>query len=514
MMRKILAMKLTMDQRRVPTIFNQSKNKETGNQFFKSLGLYALYGLILIPFIVMGDHYVFQMSIVFGISMFILMTSMISDFSTVLLDVRDKAILDTKPVKKKTISASKIVHVSIYMIQLTGAFALIPIIVSIFVKGILFGLIFILEIILIGLFIVVLTALVYIFILRFFNGERLKDIINYVQILLSVGIAVGYQVLIRSFEFVDLDVTFHFQWWHIFIPPMWYGAPFELILNQNGSKAIILFSILALIVPLISIFIYALLVPSFERNLQKLLNNSGDNKKKKLRVDRFWQKVMCRTKEERTFYLFAIRMMKQEREFKLKVYPLLGMSFIFPFIFVANFLSMESFGDLSNTKMYLTIYFINIIIPSIVHMVKFSGKYKGAWIYRATPIQDQASIYRATLKAFLVKLYFPVFFVTSIVFVSIHSFTIILDLAVVLAVAFLHTIISYKALNNELYPFSQSFAFAQETNVANNILMMIIGGVFAGIHFIASVIPFGLYGYLVILIVVNLVLWQKGFRTS
>ncbi|MBO1913692.1 hypothetical protein J4G37_53870, partial [Microvirga sp. 3-52] len=55
-MQKILMIKLTMDQRRVPTIFNESKKKE-GNHFFKSLWIYALYGLILVPFMLLGTNY-------------------------------------------------------------------------------------------------------------------------------------------------------------------------------------------------------------------------------------------------------------------------------------------------------------------------------------------------------------------------------------------------------------------------------------------------------------------------
>ncbi|MDY0409655.1 hypothetical protein [Paracerasibacillus soli] len=86
MMRKIIKMKLTMDKRRVPTIFNQdmSKKKADTNQFLKSLLIYGLYGLILVPFMWI-DHYMMQMAIIFGMAMFILMTSMIADFSSVLL---------------------------------------------------------------------------------------------------------------------------------------------------------------------------------------------------------------------------------------------------------------------------------------------------------------------------------------------------------------------------------------------------------------------------------------------
>ncbi|MFZ3579918.1 hypothetical protein [Virgibacillus sp. DJP39] len=77
------------------------------------------------------------------------------------------------------------------------------------------------------LFIIAFTALIYIVTLQFFSGERLKDIINFVQIILSVGIVLGYQVLARSFEIIDLAVSYSFSWWHVFIPPIWFGAPFE-----------------------------------------------------------------------------------------------------------------------------------------------------------------------------------------------------------------------------------------------------------------------------------------------
>ena len=86
-MRNILQMKFTMDERRVPTIFSQSKESK-GNQFLKSLGMYMLFSLIMIPF-VFGEEMMFQMSIIYGMTMFFLMTSMIADFSVVLLDLRE-----------------------------------------------------------------------------------------------------------------------------------------------------------------------------------------------------------------------------------------------------------------------------------------------------------------------------------------------------------------------------------------------------------------------------------------
>lgn len=509
-LRKILQIKLTMDQRRVPTIFNGIKKKE-GNNFLKSLGLYAFYGLILIPFILLGENYMFQMSLVFGMIMFILMTTMISDFSTVLLDVRDKNILGIKPISKRTLSTAKTLHVIIYMSFITAAFVAIPVVVSVISQGIIFTLLFLAELLFVSLFIVVVTALVYLFILRFFDGERLKDIINYVQIILSISILVGYQLLARSFEFVNADISYAFMWWHALIPAFWYGAPFELLLHQRFSTEMIVFSALAVCVPLISFFLYYRLMPSFERNLQKLLTETGKGKKKWQGLETFWSRLICINKEERIIFRFASLMMKQEREFKLKVYPQLGLSIVFPLLFVFNELRMYPLEEIAKGKMYMSIYFCNLMIPSVIHMLKFSGSYKGSWIYRAAPISQPSILYSATLKAFLVKLYIPILLTISLLFIWIFSIRILPDLFIVLFGGILQVLITYKLLIDDPHPFSQSFAFAHEIQTAKNFITLLVAGLFAGGHFIALSIPYGLYGYLVLLIIATIIGWSIVF---
>ena len=509
-MRRILQVKLTLDERRVPSIFNGEVKKE-GSIYLKTLALYAFYGLILIPFIILGENYMFQMSLVFGVILFILMTTMISDFSTVLLDLRDKSILNTKPISRKTINAAKIIHVIIYMSFITSAFVAIPFAVGLFTKGIGFALIFLVEIIIVNVFVVVLTAILYLLVLRFFDGERLKDIINYVQILLSVGIVIGYQILLRSFDLATINVEYVFSWWHLFIPALWYGAPFEMLLHQQFSTPMIVFSSLAICVPLISFYLYSRVMPSFERNLQKLMTETGSNKKKWAGMDSFFSKIMCRRKEEQIFYRFASKMMTQEREFKLRVYPALGLSILLPALFVFNDLRMYSLSEVSNSKTYFALYFCNLMIPGVIHMLKFSGTYKGSWIYRSTPIQYISSIYSATLKAFFVKLYIPIFLINSVIFIWVFSPRIIPEIVIILLVAVVQIILTYRMINNEDYPFSQSYEFAQEQQTANNLLLFLITGLFVVGHFIALSIPLGIYIYMVILLVIIVVGWRVTF---
>lgn len=511
-MRKIVEMKLLMDGRRVPVMFNNQAKKPKGNQFAKSMGIYMLYSLILIPF-VFGDNYMFQLSILFGIALFILMTALISDFSVVLLDVRDKTILGTKPIHARTISAAKFVHIAIYMTLLTGAFTLIPGIVMLFAKGIVFFGIFVVTMVFVLLFIISLTSLIYIFVLRFFSAEQLKDMINYIQIAMSVGIIIGYQIVIRSFEFVELDAVYQFSWWNIFLPSFWFAAPFEMIMHANYSAIIILFVALAIAIPLISIGLYYLLMPTFERNLEKLMEEAGSAKKKRFKVSYLWEKLICVNKEERAFFRFANAMLSEEREFKLKVYPSLGMAIVFPFLFMFTLLDDVNLSTLRSGSSYLYIYFINIIIGIVIYMLQYSGKYKGAWIFQVVTMDNPRRMYSAALKAFLTRLYLPVFMLVAIVFVYIFTIDVWIDLVVVFLVAIMQTLLTYQILIRTKFPFTQPFESAQQGGGISMKIMflMVFTGLFAVIHFLIGQIPFGIYGYAFLLIIVIFVWWKLLF---
>ncbi len=510
-MMMILRIKLTMDERRVPTVFNEIGKKKEGNQFLKSLWIYGIYSLLLLPFLFIGENYIFQMSIQFGLILFILMTSMIADFSSVLLDVRDKNVLQTKPIDKKTITVAKTIHILIYMSFVTGAFVALPVFVGLYQHGPLFSLIFLVEIVLAMFLVVVLTSLLYLFVLRYFDGERLKDIINYVQILLSVGLIVGYQVLIRAFEFTDLNMNYVFSPWHFLIPPIWYGAPFEMILNGNTSSYMIAFTVLAILVPILALFVYSRLMPSFERNLEKLLSDTKSRKPGRHLLDELWAKLLCRSKEERVFFRFSALMMKKEREFKLKVFPNLGMSLIFPFLFIFNELQIRTMDEISTGNMYLFIYFCNILIPGTIFMLKFSSSYKGGWIFKAAPIARESAAFSAAIKAFLAKLYVPIFLVVGIIYIFIFSVRILPDLGVVLLSAILQSLITYKIMKDEDFPYTRSFEFAQDPGTARMFLLTLIIGAFIGVHFIFRMFDFGIYIYMVLLLVAVVVGWRKTF---
>ncbi|MFY3792280.1 hypothetical protein ACOQFO_11460 [Ureibacillus sp. MALMAid1270] len=514
-MRKILQVKFTMDGRRVPTIFSQNSNqKEKSNQYVKSLWIYVLFGLFMIPFILMGENYLFQMSLFYGIFTFFVMTSMISDFSSVLLDVRDRNILFTKPVNNKTINTAKFMHIIIYISFLTIALVGIPLIVALINKGIGFFIITLINIILLDFFIVALTALIYLFILRFFDGEKLKDIINYVQIGLSLAILVGYQLLVRSFQFIGQSISIDPDWWQLFIFPIWFAANTEMLLKQNFEMIYTIFTILSIIVPIIVIRLYMKFNPAFEHYLQKLSFHGKAKEKKQNKIGEGLLKIICPSQQERSFFRFASRMMKNEREFKLKVYPSLGFSIVIPFIFILNELQFSSVEGLTTSNSYFSIYFCLIIIPSILVLLKYSGKYKGAWVYSVAPLKQLKPMYSGTIKAFILKLFLPVYVILSIAFIVLFGVRIVPDLIIVFLSACIFAIICFMILK-KFIPFAESFDDYNQNStgmVALGLSLIII--VFAGLHYFSTFYNFGIYIYLAALIIALIILFKTAFNIN
>lgn len=502
-MRKILQVKLALDSRRVSTVMqNNTKDKDNEkNSFNKSLMLYGFFGLILLVFQLFGDNYLYQMALVFGMFMFFMMTILISDFSSVLLDLRDKEILLSKPINSRTLNMAKVLHIIIYTSMITMAMIGPSLIVGLISKGFLFFIILLLEVILINLFLIVATGLMYLLILRFFDGEKLRDIINYVQIILTIALSVGYQLIGRVFDIADLErVVLVDKWWSFILPPIWFAAPFELFINNNYSINIIVFSIMALIIPIISIVIYIRTMPAFESNLQKLSGVGGKTKDRE-KLSNKMANIICRTKEERTFYRFSTNMIRNEREFKLRVYPSLGFGIAFPLIMLFNATRGSSLAEVINTKAYFNIYFAAFFLPGVLQFMGNSGNYKGAWIYKVMPIKNYEFIFKGAVKSVFINLFTPVILVISVIFLILFKFTIIDQLIVVYLNLILGTFIVFKLFKKDL-PFSRAFETTERRNGFSKILLSTAAiGLLGGLHYFSLRIKFGLYIYLVLQII-------------
>lgn len=508
-MRKILQVKLLLDARRTSTVnlnnMNQIKKEDNKdkNQFLRGLPIYLFFGLIFIFFVILNDNYIFTMGLAFALFMFFMTITLVSDFSFVLLDVRDKSIILTKPVNSITVNMARVIHIIIYVTFITIAITLPSIIAILFTKSISFLLLYILNIILINLFIIVFTALLYLSILKFFDGEKLKDVINYVQIGLTILSTISYQLVGRLFDTSQLlEIKFSPTWWSTFIPPIWFASSFELLFGGNRQTIIIIYSILSILVPIVSIITYIKFIPAFERNLQKL-NEEDSNTKRKNRLTHKIGKFICKSHEERTFFDFTSNLMKSERNYKLRVYPNLGLSIAFPIIMMVGF----------ESKPILPIYFVGLAFPQLFQLTKYSDGYKGAWIYKFFSL-DERIVYKATLKSIFVKLISPMFLFLSVICMLIIRRNILLDLIIAYFGLYIVLYLSFK-MSKKTLPFSQEFgAIKERGGLLETFLIIFIMLGFTLIHYISGNIAYGKYIYLMIMILVVLSIDKYGFKVK
>ncbi len=513
-MRKILQVKLTLDARRVPTLFQRAKRNEKSGQdrnySLRVLGMYGLMGLFLIPFALL-QNVLFSMSIVFAIFMFIIMTALIADFSSVLLDIRDRNILWTKPIDKKTLSLARVIHVSYYISQITLVVTTPSLITLLIVHGVLFFLYFIVTLLLMDSLIIAATAFVYMLVLRFFDGERLKDVINYVQITLSIALVVGYQFVGRSFSLLQTHIVFHTAWWQLFLPPVWFAASFAWLFTVSTQPLLIVMACLAWLVPLIAFWIYMALAPIFERSLQKLADNSGSRRIRRHFVMEFIAKLVCTSPSELAIFRFLALMTARERDFKLKVYPSLGLALVLPYIFLFNPAFTAGVVSLATSKLYLTIYAGALLTPSVLLMLPYSNQHKASWIYAVTPGLTREVVFKAMIKMVLVRLALPIYLIDAVVFLGIFGEHIIPDLVIAFWSMLLFTMICFWLMPKKL-PFSEPFQTGQQSQAITGIFLMLLIVVFVGMHFLATIIPNGRVLYMLLLFIAFIASFRYGFR--
>lgn len=522
-MRKILQIKLIMDCRRVPTIMtSHKKDDEDKNFLVSSLISYVLVGLVAMVIVISSLSLFVKMSFCLGMILFMITTTMISDFSSVLLDVKDKNILQCRPIDSKTINTAKAIHIFIYIFIITMATAGPSIIAGTIKHGIIFFIIFFFVLLLSSVFIIFVTSLMYSLILNFFDGEKLKDIINYVQIMLTIVLIIGYQFVGRMFNVSQYDVVLTPKWWIYFLPPSWFAAPFQLFVEKDFGNHYIYLSLLGIIIPIISFIVYTkVIIPYFEKNLSKLNNNStGKNRFAEIRERLQWMigKILCFNKMENIFFRFTQKMILNERKLKLRIYPNASLAAVMPLIIIFRTFShnrtfSEVIGEIARSKSYFSIYMSILLLSNLIIMIKTSEKYGGAWIYRVLPIEEPSPIYRGAFKAFLVQYIIPAYLVPSIVFLVICGPKIFIDMAVMLLNLILVSSIIFKISSREL-PFSMDFNHIKSSNIMALIISLVYCGLSIALHMFLKPVANALLVYSGVLIIAIILLWTMGMKVK
>ena len=512
-MRLIVNMKLTLDKRKN----NSSENK---NSLMQSVILYLIIGFVASRIIVMPLDIMTKMTVLFALIFVMLLTCFITDFSSVILDTYDRHIIGITDVKDITLNMAKIVHIIIYISIMSFSISAFSILMILMAYNIGFCLLFILCMILMDFLLIMMTSVIYYLLIKIFKGEKLKDVLNLFQIFMILVFSIMYYFITSSLSDIQINYTFSIKAYDLFIPFMWFASLFCVAFYGKIETLYIIMSILGIIVPILSIYIYIKLTPAFERNLDKLEQvsyNEKDSKSKKSFVSKLGNKI-CKNNEEKSFFEFIYINLSRDREFKTRVYPTLASGIIMPLVLLIvtydrSMSIMEYLKSLSTTNNFLNIYLAVILLQNCILLLKYSKEYEASFIYDVLPISKKKNIYSAEFKVIIIKLFVPVFIIIGIPYLILFKSKFIVHLLI----AFVSTIFISMGtfrVNDKSLPFSEDYAVTANTSNFLNIIKS-IGFVGAAVLLHYLIILKAPYifsvAYLILLILIMKIIWNKVF---
>ena len=513
-----------MDDRKPPSGFQNLQAKKSvkpiSNATLYATFLSAFLGCLFISAFFYSNKPNVQFTFFFSFFLIMLSMTLISDFTSVLIDVRDNFIILPKPVSDKTFVLSRLLHILIHLTKLVLPMSL-PGIIYVFLKfPILVGLGCIVAIVLATLFSIFFINAIYIIILKFTTPEKFKNIISYIQILFAILIYGSYQILPRIMAFVKgSDLDFSKSLLNLFAPPFWFASTLEILDFGRGTRIEWIGLIFSLVLPIMSIYlVIKYLAPSFNQKLSMMAG--GDpipkndtpliTKNEPSSYSNFLAKILTTEKIENMGFLFTWKMTGRSRDFKLKVYPSFGYLLVIAVMYFLRGKNNLSFQKLitglqSNPRIFLfPIYISALILVGALSQFIYSDRYKAAWIFFISPVRNPGPIILGSIKSIFSKFYLPIGLLLAIISLGILGFQFIPNLILAFAnLIFSILLLSYLRVRS--LPFSKSQSNSQKSG---NLIIALFSTLFPAV---LGIIQYTIFEYKWVLILMFLISLGMGF---
>ena len=519
--------KILMDRRRSPVNFKRKQQKEMQNPLWGTLFVYFILGTVIGLLIFSLQSLLVAMIVIHAYLLFMMAMTLITDFSSVLLDTTDNQIILPRPVNSHTLFLARVVHILVYLLQFTIALTIAPIAFTFIQYGLLTGVCMIVTMLLMVAFAVFVTYLLYGLMLRFANEQKIKDIVGYFQIFMTTFFVIGFQVVPRLINVNDNKLSFTLHAYSYLLPPVWMAMALEAVQQFNFNSIHIAMIACTVLIPPFTVWIMIrYLAPSFAKKLGALSNSSGSTteiaaaNKGKTALSQKISKLICSSKTETAGFETTWKITGRDKTFKIQFYPSLAYIAVYLFIFV--FKSGKNithiWQGLHNTKMFLFCIYVPIFsVLASLPITSFHDNFAAAWVYQSTPLAKPGELISGSIKLLLVKFFIPIylfffgvaFFIWGLPILDDFVFGFFNNLLIFFAVA---------NLSDHYLPFSRQQNIKGQTGkFVRSILQMIIIGLLVGAHYLAlqiswlpaALIPVSATGAYLLLKKIQHLSWSK-----
>ena len=517
----IVEVKLKMDNRRAR--FNQwnKKQSESNSTFFLTLGLYFLMACAFSAFIYFSVSIIAIYSLIFAMMMFMLAMTLITDFSAVILDSNDNAVLLPRPIDDRTLLIARITHILMYLLSMMLALAIPFMVVTMHLYGVFAAISFLIISLLSLILIVFLTNIFYLVLMQFTSEERLRNVINTFQIILAFTFMGGYRLVGRMVNFDALmnGVDSKVQWWYFLVPPIWMGNSMNVIIKHEFDATKFLFLFLILTVPFMVVFLVNNVFSGvFNQKIAGMdiakRREKIPNKVAKKGLIETLSGIFTGTPIERGAFEFVWKITSRDRKFKLRIYPSLAYLLIYPVFMIGTGRGAGSFVQQiehlreSTGIGIVVIYLCGTVLLTIRSQISQSEDFKAAWLYELAPIGKPGEILSGSLRAIMVKFLLPITIFLSLVLSIIWGVNLLDDLLFgMLTITNLDLLLSI-GMSNEL-PFSTEIKKNGGGSFIRNMTNVFITGIIGLVHYLMMQVPYVIGVFVLIQLVLVLYLFKK-----
>ena len=435
------------------------------------------------PVLALGIH----QGIVFVFAMMIL----IADYSSVLLDDTDTAVVAPLPVADRTVVAARVAHIAVYLGVVLGSLVLPGLLLGCLARP---ALTFVPIYLLCNVLTITLAVAVgfgfFLLAMRFFDVERFRNLLVYVQVGVSISFFAGFQILPklvgRGLE-KDLDALQNrILELAPYLPPMHQGGLLALV-EGDGAPGTWLLAGLALGLPLLAFVILVLLSSrGFLRGVSR--GAAASKAEREVRPRRSWlRNLLIGDQQGRAGFDFFRALSRRERDYRLRTYPMIAIALVIGIAF-----SFRG-GEFRNPVMMCSaIYLLGLYVPAFLMHARSSENWNARWLLVVAPMDRPGRFVAGAMLALVATTFLPVFVVFFLLIWAVGGHAVLIDAAFA-SLAML--VIGSCAILwfGRRVPFTEK---PPKKGSAGSITPMIIGmvilGMVVGVHFLVrkSIIAF------------------------
>jgi hypothetical protein len=454
----ILKLKLTLDDRNVKRLSGKPENAKTNVLLWQSVSQICI-GILFSLFldIVKSSFTYYYFAHTFMMTMMAMM--IISEFTSILFDTSENAIIQPLPIKGNTISLARNAHVFVYLALMAFNFSLLPMILAIYKFGIASGVIFVVTIILNVMFTLFLANILYLGIMRLAKGEQLKNLLMYFQIAIAVIFMAGYQFGLKIVDkTVIQDMVLPVHWYTFFIPPAFFSGFIEAFTSMDFSITHVVFIVESITLPAVAVYFTGkYLTPVFNRNLSELEQGERNSiVKNKVFKKGIWFRLMSllfvSTNEEKASFSLIWKMTGRERLFKQTLLPSYG--YIIIMILAPFFTKPSESGNMAESEKYLFLLYAFLFVAATLPSALLTGNNKqSGWIFKSVPVNSPSVLFKGFINAAFARFFIPLYIIVSIIVCAIWGLKILPDVIIALLSIYFFTLLFYY-LQLPHFPFS------------------------------------------------------------